>query len=396
MMSSLSPRERVNISLSHQEPDRVPIAIGGGPYGLVDSLYLKLIDLLDLGAPVQPFRRGHSISYMDDRLLEALGSDLRYVYPGASPSSPSQPTSDPNTFVDSFGQSWKRSTPYYYASEGMLASIENSSQIDSVVDWPDVNDPHWITGVAERAKMLYDTTDCYIVARMVNSHGPFQTACDLRGSEQFMMDMITNPPFADALLARITSLLVSLTLRYLEACGNYIEMIELPGDDYAGNSNLIISPAMFRRFIKPALQQLINAIKEYRPNLKVMFHSDGAIQRLIPELIELGVDVIHPLEPLPANDLVQVKKLYGQQIAFLGGIDIRHALTGNQQQVKQEVYQRIQQLAPGGGYILAPSNHLQTDVPPENVLTLFETARVYGKYPIRDDPDKLSQELWTQ
>lgn len=106
-----------------------------------------------------------------------------------------------------------------------------------------------------------------------------------------------------------------------------------------------------------------------------MLHSDGAITRLIPDLIDLGVDVLHPLEPLPSTDIPAVKAAFGNQVTFLGGIDIAHAMTGTRQDVIDEVRLRIAQLAQGGGYILAPSNHLQADVPPENVATLYVTAQ---------------------
>jgi len=381
-MPAYTSRQRVYIALSHQEPDRLPVAIGGGPYGIVDELYLKLVKLLELGEPVAPFRQGHSISYMDDRLLEYLGSDLRYISPGILPNSPSQPTNEPDTFLDSYGQVWKRAAPYYYATQGILSGVSEIRQIDELVNWPDVSDPRWTRGVRERAKFLHENTDYFVVARMVASHGPFQTACDLRGTEQFMVDMVEKPDFALALLERINNTLVGLTRGYLEACGEDIDMIELPGDDYAGNTNLIISPAMFRRYILPIIGGMVKTIKGAYSNIKVMLHSDGAISRLIPDLIAIGVDVLHPLEPLPAMDLAAIKVQYGDQISFLGGIDISHAMPGTQQQVIEEVRQRISQLATGGGYIMAPSNHLQADIPPENVITLFETARQFGSYPI--------------
>jgi uroporphyrinogen decarboxylase len=159
-------------------------------------------------------------------------------------------------------------------------------------------------------------------------------------------------------------------------------MVELPGDDYAGNANTLMSPVMFRKFIKPCIERLVKAIKEYNPDTKVMLHSDGAITKLLPDMIALGIDVIHPLEPLQATNIPAIKEQFGKQVTFLGGIDISHAMPGTQEDVVKEVKLRISQLAAGGGYILAPSNHLQADVPEENVVTLFETARELGRYPI--------------
>jgi uroporphyrinogen decarboxylase len=380
-MIEMTPRQRVRLALSHQEPDRVPIALGGGPYGIVDDLYFKLLTLLNLGAPVQPFRTGHNISYLDDRLFKRLGIDTRYVWPGSSPSNPAAATSEPDVFLDGYGQPWKRALPYYYATEGILAKA-SIDQIDQIVHWPDPHEPQWIVGVQERASFLKQETDNFVIARMVTSHGPYMTACNLRGTERYLLDMAEDPEFAQALIDRVTESIDGLLKSYLHACGGYIDMMELPGDDYASNVNLIISPNMFRRYIKPALSRLVSTIKGYRSDIIVMLHSDGLIEKLLPEFVEIGIEVVHPLEPVPAMDQVRVKNTFGDKLSFLGTIDIAHAMTGDQAAVVEEVKLRLKQFASGGGYVLAPANHLQADVPPENVITLFEAARKYGRYPI--------------
>ena len=381
--ATMTSRQRVHTALTHEEPDTVPLALGGGPYGLVDDLYLRLVDHLGLGAPVSPFRSGHNISYMDDRLLGKLGTDLRYCWPGLMPNSPVNPGPDENTFYDSYGQVWKRALPYYYSGDGLLEEATSINDIERLVRWPDPSDPRWMVGVTERARELRENTDYFIVMRMVASHGPFQTACDLRGTENFLKDLVRDPEFVQTLLEKVTTVLEKLIKQAMLAGGTYFDMIELPGDDYAGNTNIMISPVMFRKFIKPCLVRLVKVVKEHNPNTKVMLHSDGAITALLPDIIDLGVDVIHPLEPLPATDLAAVKEKFGKQVTFLGGIDISHAMPGSCDDAITETKHRISQLAPSGGYILAPSNHLQADVPAENVVTLFETAHQFGKYPIQ-------------
>lgn len=381
--TTMTPRQRVQTALAHEESDRVPLALGGGPYGIVDDLYMRLLKHLKLGEPAAPFRSGHSISYMDDRLLERLGTDLRYCWPGLLPNSPILPGEDEDIFYDSYGQVWKRALPYYYAGEGILKDAASIDDIERRVRWPDLSDPRWTQGVADRAQMLREQTQAFVVMRMVASHGPFQTACDLRGTEAFLMDMALKPEFAHALLDKVTTAIEGLTRLAMQAGGKYFDMIELPGDDYAGNTSTIISPRMFRTFIKPCLEQLVKTVREYNPETKIMLHSDGAITKLLPDIIALGIDVIHPLEPLQATDLSAVKEQFGKQVTFLGGIDISHAMPGTAEDVIAETKLRISQLAAGGGYILAPSNHLQADVPPENVITLFEAARKFGKYPIQ-------------
>ena len=380
--TAMTSRQRVLTALAHEEPDRVPLALGGGPYGIVDDLYLRLVAFLGLGQPVAPFRSGHSISYMDDRLLAALGTDLRYCWPGMLPNSPVIPGPQSDSFYDSYGQVWKRALPYFYAGEGILENTSSPDDIDRLVHWPDLSDPAWMEGVAERARLLHEQGEFFVVMRMVASHGPFQTACDLRGTENFLVDMALNPEFARTLLEKVTSVIEGLLDLAMRAGGHYFDMIELPGDDYAGNTRTLLSPHMFRTFLKPSLARLVKTIKEHNPDIYIMLHSDGAITDLLPDILELGVDVIHPLEPLPATDLPAIKERFGKRVAFLGGIDISHAMPGSREQVIAEAAQRIAQLGPGGGYILAPSNHLQADVPAENVIALFRHARQFGEYPL--------------
>lgn len=383
----MTHRQRVTCALSHQEPDIVPTAICGGSYGIVDDLYLRLVDYLHLGERVAPFRSGHNISYMDDRLLEKLGTDIRYCWPAQLPNSPSVPGKDSESYYDHYGQVWKRAYPYYFTGEPILKDARQVDDIDRLIHWPVSTDLPWMAGVAERAQLLREQTDYFIAMRMVASHGPFQTACDLRGTYAFILDLARNPEFASTLLERITAVLEGLIQSAMQAGGKYFDMIELPGDDYAANNNLILSPAMFRKFISPCLIRLIDAVRENNPDTKIMLHSDGAITKLLDEIINLGVDVIHPLEPLPATDLPSVKGKYGERVTFLGGIDISHAMPGRQEDVIADVKRRIAQLAAGGGYILAPSNHLQADVPVENVVTLFRSAHEFGRYPIRGEAD---------
>ncbi len=381
----MTPRERVSAALAHEQPDSVPLALCGGPYGIVDDLYLSLVKLLKLGEPVPVFRHGHNISYMDDRLLERLDIDTRYCWPGLLPNSPLTSGEQENTFYDSYGQVWKRAFPYYFAGEGILKDAAYLEDIERLVHWPDLNDPRWAAGIADRAYALREHTEFYVIMRMVASHGPFQTACDLRGTVNLLMDMVRNPTFAKILLDKVTTSIEGLLSLAMQAGGKYFDMVELPGDDYAGNTSTLMSPAMFRTFIKPCIERQVRVIRRYNSEAKIMLHSDGAIAGLLPDFIDLGIDVIHPLQPLPATDLSAIKKKFGRQISFLGGIDISQAMTGSREDVVTEVKCRIAQLAPGGGYILAPSNHLQADVPPENVRTLFETARQFGRYPIQSD-----------
>ncbi len=373
------PKERCAIALDHQEPNRVPLALWGGPYGLVDPLYKALLSELEIGDPLPPIRQGHTVNHMDDRLLKALNVDTRMIWPGASPSSPTHIIAEDDLIYDDFGQPWKRTHPYYSATDGILKEANSIDEIESLVKWPDVDDPRWTQGVPERSKSL-ENSEYFIIGRMVVSHGPFQMACDLRSMENFMMDMIMNPDFAKALLERVTDTICGLTRNYLEASAGVMDMIELPGDDYAANDNLIFSPTLFRQLIRPKIEKIVACILEIQPDIKIMLHTDGAIEKLVPDFIEMGIDVLHPLEPVEGLDPAKIKSEYGEMISFLGGVDITQAMTGSVEDVREDVNRCIKDLAPGGGYILAPCNHLQADVPPENVIELYNYAKDKGIY----------------
>jgi uroporphyrinogen decarboxylase len=160
--------------------------------------------------------------------------------------------------------------------------------------------------------------------------------------------------------------------------------MQLPMDDYAAK-NPLIAPEMFDKFYAPFWRRMIRLIKEAAPHCKIWFHSDGRMEPFLSRLIDLGVDVFHCLEYFPGLvDMGQIKRDYGDKLCFWGGIDIKEALQGDVGRVQAEVKERIKALAPGGGYILAPANHVQPDVPAENLVALFSAARQYGEYPLRN------------
>ena len=368
-------RTRVLCSIEHQEPDRVPTALWGSTYGLTDPVYHALLKHMGLGDAVAAFRerRGHSVNYYDDRILEALDIDVRHTWLGftdiAGPPS--------GGGMDAWGIEWVQAGLYLSPSKNPLTD----STADDLDDypWPDIEGLIRREELGARARYLKERTDYAVVGRAVDSYGPFERASQLRGYENLMMDLAMGDEFTDVLIGKVTDVLCRLIEIYMDTAGPYLDIFELPGDDYAGQ-NPIISPRMFDRFFAPAWQRMISLIKEAAPDCKIMFHSDGRMEPFLERLIDLGVDVFHCLEPLPNIDMHMIKQTYGDRLCFLGAIDIKEALQGDAARVTAEVQERIQALAPGGGYILAPANHLQPDVLPENVVTLYEAARNLGRY----------------
>ena len=196
------------------------------------------------------------------------------------------------------------------------------------------------------------------------------------------MDTIDKPDVAQLIIEKTTDVIVRGQEIYLDVVGKDIDFLEVPGDDYGSNETLMVSPDTFRNLFKPALTRIIQSVKDYRSDLPVVFHSDGAITEIIPDLVEIGLDILNPLEPLPVTDWVAIKEEYGQQLCFMGGIDIRKALPGPVEGIIEEVKKQISIFGPGGGYLLTSANHMQIDVPPENIVAMFDTGHEFGRYPL--------------
>jgi uroporphyrinogen decarboxylase len=282
--------------------------------------------------------------------------------------------------VDAWGVRWQRTGPNIAAVENPLAeaTIEDVSEYR----WPDPERYIRLDELRDRTRLLRKQGTHAIVTRAVNSYGPFEQASVLRGREQFLVDLVLNRELAGLLIQKVTDVLVRLIEIYLDVVGQDIDVMEIPGDDYGATQSLLISPRIFDEILRPALGRIVQPIKQCRSDLFVAFHSDGAITPLLGTFADLGIDIFHPLEPLPANDMVAIKQEFGGRLAFMGAVDIKEALPGSVADVEAEVRRRIGFLAPDGGYILAPANHVQADVPPENIVGLYEYGRQYGRYPI--------------
>ncbi|GAB4447478.1 MAG: uroporphyrinogen decarboxylase family protein [Anaerolineae bacterium] len=373
---TISPRERVLTALKYQEPDRVPLALWGSWYGVTDRLYFNVLETLGW-QPVEPFRpdRLHSVNYYDDRLLARLGVDIRHVDPGSTAATSRVDAAG----VDGWGLQWDTSGLYRTANRHPL---QNASLADIAAHpFPAAEKVIDAAAIERRlAGIAALEADYAIAGRAVASYGFFEMAQSLRKHDVLLMDLALNPELVHALIARLFDCYAALTLRFLEVAGPRLDLLELPGDDFAGNKGPIISLQMYDDFFKEPYRKLIELIKNHSPHLKVVYHSDGAMTPFLSRLIEIGVDVFHPLEPLPATDAAAVKAGFGDRLCFLGGIDIRAALQGDEAGVVAEVETRVRQLAPGGGYILAPANHLQWDIPPQNLFTLYDAAQRVGRY----------------
>ncbi len=378
----MGSRERVLIALNHREPDRVPLSLGGTASSFTDEAYFRLKEYLGIKGDVKPYRYGHTGNYYDDRILEALGTDYRYLVLTFPDDSHLKYLPD-GSFIDEWGVR-NQNVDGHVSRVGKPLAGATLEDLESY-PWPNPTSsdaPPLARGLLDRVKYLYEQVDCAVVARAAMSSSFLENGAWLCGYEEFLIRLKNDKPFAARLIEKILNVQLALYDMLLDGVGEYVHIVET-AEDYGTQSSLLISPATYREMIMPARQRLNAFIKSKAPYAKILHHTCGSVTRLIPDLLASGIDILNPIQPLAVGmDSAQLKAQWGDQLCFDGGIDTQHALCGTLEELEVEVARRVLALAPGGGYSLGPSNHIQADVPPQNVVALFEMARDLGKYRI--------------
>ena len=374
----MTHRERVLMAIERREPDRVPLDLGGTGGLIVDPLYFELCKLMGFTEEIEPYRSGSTANYYDERLLEAFDVDFRHVWL-SSPDKPKSVMHEDGTVTDLWGITWSAEGSY-----PVIFPLKDITEQEIInYRWPDLKG--WDTSaLKERARHYYEDTDYAVTAKAVlDGAGIFERCYYLRSIESMFMDMLDNEDLMKFMIEKVTDIEIQMWDMYLDAVAPYIHIIQRAAD-LGTQTGLFISPELFRKYFKPAEEKVYSFIKSKAPHVKIWFHSCGAIEPLINDFIDLGVDILNPVQPLCTGmDPAALKKEYGDRICFHGGIDLQKALPGSRQDTIDEAERRIRAFAPGGGYILAPANHIQKDTPPENVITLYEHARRFGEYPIK-------------
>lgn len=375
----MTSRERVLMALNHQEPDRVPIDIGSTANNFTKGLFEKLIEHFEIKVPSFVPRPDESAPYYNDELVKCLGGDFRhiFVYP---PSTADFSVRANGTTINEWGFVKKEIGGMRQQMGNPLSEAETPADV-LAYNWPDPDDEARYKGVKERAKYLYNNTDCAIAARAV-SHGIFELSLELLGMENLMMDMAIGGELTNVLMDKVLDIQCKIYENYLRECGKYVHVVQT-ADDYGTQNGLMISPDMFRLYIKPRRTKLNRLIKKYAPNAKILHHTCGSVFDLMDDLIDCGIDILNPVQPFAAKmDSFELKKHFGSRICFHGGIDEQYAFPTGKEAIENEVRLRIRAFAPGGGYIIGPTSNIQDDTSVETVLHYLEKAAEYGKYPI--------------
>lgn len=383
---TMTPRERVLAAINHEEPDRVPLVIGvSNATGIKMKPYQDIKRLAGINAPDNYIYQWPELgtAEIDEATLQRLHSDVRGVLdlPPAATRERNRHRLPHTPYIDSWGSGQTEIKPgEWFPGIHPLPEATTSADIENYAGWPDMSDPTRIAHVKAAAQRLAEQNQYAIMATPWLLF-PLERAFAMQGMDVFLLNMALYPDFAKALLLKITELCKSLMAPFLAALGDHVDIIKI-GDDIGTQDSLLMSPKMYRDILKPIHADYIRFIKE-RTKAKLFFHTDGDVAPLIDDFIEIGVDILNPIQTSAGKmaDLATLKKRFGKEIVFCGGIDTHRILPqGTPDEVRQEVRRVIDLLGEGGGYMVASVHTIMNDVPAENVLAMVDAVEEFGRY----------------
>ena len=379
----MTPRDRFRMALRKEEPDRVPIDFGQDFHnGINEVAYHNLLGYLqmDTSVPIHVYDLMQRLAVVDERILERFHVDTRYIMANPNEHCPPRIEAD-GSFEDEWGIYRKRCG--YYCDNVRAPLAGKSREQVAQFPFPDPAEKSRFRGLREKARKLYGETAYALMAGQAASL--FYFSAELRGFEAYMTDLAQEPQLIELLVDRVLEWMMEFTSHYLDEIGDFIEGWWM-GDDWGMQTGPIMSPQTFRALFKPRYRRLIDLVKS-KTKAKVCLHTCGATYWILQDLIDVGVDVVHPLQPTARgnDDPVRIKREFGDRLSFYSNIANTTILPhGKPQEVAEEVRRKIAALAPGGGYVFSGGHNIQADVPPDNIVTLFETAYEAGRYPMAD------------
>ena len=364
-------KKRVMDAINHREPDQVPCDYWGTPE--VDR---KLMDHFNVGSL--------------DEVRRCLGVDLSYIYAsgiiyedpgglyGPTPRyvGPKRPIFEDGSFEDLWGVTRKlvkvgSGNTYREVVKNPLRDFTSVAETEHYNKWPRAGDFDY-TGLREECEKRKDVA--LALGGMPGCATIFIQCWYLRGLDQILMDLILSPKLAHAIIERIAQFQFEYHRILLEQIGDLVDILMI-ADDYGTQSGLMMSPKHFRGFFKKPTLRLIELGKQY--HLKIMLHCDGHARELIPEFMEMGIDILNPIQNVgPGMDPAELKREFGKDLCFHGAIDTQQSLPIlSSEEIGREVREKIEMLGRGGGYILSPTHMIQLDVSLENILKMYQIPR---------------------
>jgi len=383
----MTSRERLLTTLQHKEPDRVPLDLASTQVtGIAVKACQNLRSFLNLQPSVPNICDViQQICIPEDDILEKFGVDTRGLWPITNHNYDFNDKDDCQflSHIDEWGLGFrfnKQSGLYYELHLNPLANLPFTEGTVEKHNWPKGGKQGRFEGLREEAIIFRDAG--YAVVLKSVCAGLLEMAIRLRGMENFLIDMISDEKTSALLLDKILEIKLDYWKTALEKLSDVVDVIA-EGDDFGTQTSQLISPDMFRRIIKPRQAKLISFIKKKAPKAHVFFHSCGNVYALLPDFIEMGIDILNPVHITAAGmEPAKLKKEFGNDITFWGaGIDTQGVLPcGSAEQVKEQVKRNIETFAPGGGFVFNTIHNIQADVPPRNIAAMYEALHEYGKY----------------
>lgn len=376
-------RERVKLALNHKEPDRIPLDFGAGiACGISIRAYEKLLNYL--GIKVERFLFSdfsEQCAQVDEIVYEKFGVDFRPIHLHKADQRIPQvyDETDHYWFDDEWGRKWKmpKEGGHYFD----IVSFPLANSDIGAYSWPDPKDPVRFIDVDAICDQYHRTVDAVLVFPDRLGNGFLQMGAQLYGYDNWFMMLISDEMEAERFLGKYLEIKVGFWDSILSKIGNRIDIVcEL--DDLGAQTGPLVSLEMYRKFIKPKQKELFSFIKS-KADVKIFFHSCGSVQKFLPDFIEVGIDIINPVQFTAAHmALRNLKRDFGKDLVFWGGgIDTQRILPyGSKQEITDEVKRNIDELAQGGGFVFSTVHNIQDDVPPQNIITMLEAFHKYCTY----------------
>jgi uroporphyrinogen decarboxylase len=380
----MTSRERVRAALSHREPDRVPFDLGGSRMtGIHVQAYARLRDALGLG-PGRPRTIDvvQQLADVEPDVLDALGADVRAVLPRVPPAAdrPAVEEAGHLVLVDEWGVGRRMPVDgglYYDIHDVPLPGDIDTGAVDRFA-WPDPADPSRYAGMAEEARRYAHDEGRAVLVGSLGS-GLSEGLMRIRGFEDGYMDLVAQPALARRIMERILEVKLGYWERALAEVGDLVDVVA-EADDLGGQDRPLFSPATYRALVKPLQRELFDFLHA-RTDARIFFHTCGAVRELLPDLVEIGVEILNPVQVSARGmDTAALKREFGRDLVFWGGgVDTQRVLgDGTPAEVRAEVRRRIADLRDGGGFVFAAVHNIQPNVPPENIVAMRAALREVG------------------
>ena len=383
-MTEMTHRQRFLRCVHHEEPDRVLVELGSARCtGIHSKAYSQLKSYLGLGEGcelMEPFgvgRRG-SLAVVEEPVRKRFGLDLRGIVLGQPDAAPEVDMPD-----GSYRNEWgvvRRPSPGSHYHEIVCSPLDGDITLEDLVSfpWPDPHDPGRYRALCQDALRASESGQYPVVLNLGDICVHQSQFC--RGFQSWLMDIVAQPGLMHDHLTRITDIRIAIAEEALAKVGDIVDVVET-SDDVATQQGMLISPHHYGEFIKPQHKRFFDRVRECT-TAKIMYHCCGNVFPILDDLVEIGVDILNPIQiTAEGMDTARLKREYGDVLTFMGGIDTQSTLReGSVADVEHEVKRRIDDLAPGGGYIVAAVHNIQPDVPPQNICAMFDTVLQYGRY----------------